>query len=201
MNASLKPAIAPARETLRVPTPDRRICLDAVLVLAAAEKIPGKHPRPSGVLPVLILIAESDFHDEAATSNLLPARSTVRTGLNVIVPGWVREFGTGDKDAEQNGMFTFGEVTVNVPTMEVSRNGRIVKLRCKEFQLLLHLLKNPRRVISRNELLKDVWGYQSYPTTRTVDNHILRLRQKLEREPNQPRHFVTIHGVGCRFLP
>jgi len=117
---------------------------------------------------------------------------------------WTRNVRSVARAAEQNGdalAFAFGEVTVDVPAMEVSRCGVMVALKHKEFKLLLHLLKHPRRVISRGELLKDVWGYESYPSTRTVDNHILRLRQKLEREPSQPRHFVTIHGVGYRFLP
>jgi DNA-binding response OmpR family regulator len=56
-------------------------------------------------------------------------------------------------------------------------------------------------VISRDELLNEVWGYESYPCTRTVDNHILRLRKKLEPEPRRPRHFRTVHGTGYKFLP
>jgi two-component system, OmpR family, alkaline phosphatase synthesis response regulator PhoP len=114
---------------------------------------------------------------------------------------WVRKATNASRAAAQGDAFAFGEITVDVPAMEVRNGGAIVALKCKEFKLLVHLLKNPRRVISRGELLRDVWGYESYPSTRTVDNHILRLRQKLEREPSQPRHFVTIHGVGYRFLP
>ena len=63
------------------------------------------------------------------------------------------------------------------------------------------MIKNARRAISRDELLNKVWGYENYPCTRTVDNHILKLRQKLEPDPNMPRHFLTVHGVGYRFLP
>src|SRR5947209_8520653 len=63
------------------------------------------------------------------------------------------------------------------------------------------LKQHAGRVISRNELLSEVWGYQNYPFTRTVDNHILRLRQKLETDPTQPIHFRTVHGVGYKFLP
>jgi DNA-binding response OmpR family regulator len=85
--------------------------------------------------------------------------------------------------------------------MEIHRNGRAVTLTRKEFQTLAYLIKNARRVISREELLNEVWGYESYPCTRTVDNHILRLRQKLERNPSRPVHFQTIHGAGYKFLP
>ena len=196
-----KSALATIPEATRVPQPDRKFSLDSVLMSATAEKILQKHPRPPGVLPVLILIAESEFHDKAATAKLLCAKAPARPAANVVLPGWAREIDTGPAKTEPNETFIFGNITVNVSTMEVCRGGAIVFLRCKEFQLLLYLLKNPRRVISRNELLKEVWGHNSYPTTRTVDNHVLRLRQKLEKEPNQPRHFVTIHGVGYRFLP
>ncbi len=60
---------------------------------------------------------------------------------------------------------------------------------------------NPERVLSREELLNDVWGYNSYPTTRTVDNQILKLRQKLEVDPANPRHLQTIYGAGYKFIP
>ena len=59
----------------------------------------------------------------------------------------------------------------------------------------------PSRVISREELLNQVWGYENYPSTRTVDNHVLRLRQKLESDPASPRYFLTMHGSGYKFMP
>jgi DNA-binding response OmpR family regulator len=97
--------------------------------------------------------------------------------------------------------FEFGGVTVCFSAMEIHRKGRPVTLTYKEFQTLAYLIKNPRRVISRDELLNEVWGYECYPCTRTVDNHILRLRKKLETEPARPRHFQTVHGAGYKFLP
>jgi len=69
-----------------------------------------------------------------------------------------------------------------------------------EFKLLRFLVQNAGRVISRDELLNEVWGYDNYPCTRTVDNHILRLRQKLELDPARPVHFHTVHGVGYKFV-
>src|ERR1700740_2793644 len=81
------------------------------------------------------------------------------------------------------------------------RNGWAVILTCKEFKTLAYLIKNPRRVISRDELLNKVWGYENYPCTRTVDNHILKLRRKLERDPSRPVHFRTVQGAGYKFLP
>jgi two-component system alkaline phosphatase synthesis response regulator PhoP len=116
----------------------------------------------------------------------------VRTGPPVPLP--VEWAGT---DPETH---SFGEVTVNIPEMTVRRRGKVVTLALKEFRMLEHFLKNPGRVIARDELLNEVWGYQNYPCTRTVDNHMLRLRQKLEAEPSRPKHFLTIHSSGYKFV-
>jgi DNA-binding response OmpR family regulator len=85
--------------------------------------------------------------------------------------------------------------------MEIHRYGRPVTLASNEFKTLAYLIKNSRRVISRDELLNEVWGYDNYPCTRTVDNHILNLRRKLEPEPADPVHFHTVHGAGYKCLP
>jgi DNA-binding response OmpR family regulator len=76
-----------------------------------------------------------------------------------------------------------------------------VKLTPAEYNLLTFFLQNADRVLTRDVILNSVWGYESYPNTRTVDAHVMRLRQKLEPEPSTPSHFVTVHGVGYRFLP
>lgn len=98
-------------------------------------------------------------------------------------------------------VYVFGDVMVDFSKMEITRGGEKIAVTAKEFKTLEFLTKNSGRVISRDELLNEVWGYQNYPTTRTVDNHILRLRQKLERNPSDPSHFLTVHGVGYKFVP
>lgn len=95
----------------------------------------------------------------------------------------------------------FSDVAVDFLKMEVQRNGQRVALTPQEFKLLKYLAQNAERVVSRDQLLSDVWGYSSYPSTRTVDSHILTLRQKLERDPANPVHFVTVHNVGYKFIP
>jgi DNA-binding response OmpR family regulator len=105
------------------------------------------------------------------------------------------------RNPDATDTFEFGGVKGCFSTMEIHRNGRLVILTCKEFKMLAYLIKNPRRVISRDELLNEVWGYENYPCTRTVDNHILRLRKKLETEPAHPKHFHTVHSSGYKFLP
>jgi DNA-binding response OmpR family regulator len=96
-------------------------------------------------------------------------------------------------------ILTFGEARIDFTSMEATRAGKAVTLTTQEFKLLKYLATSPGRVISREELLNEVWGYQNYPSTRTVDNHILRLRQKLEPDPASPRYFLTMHGSGYKF--
>jgi DNA-binding response OmpR family regulator len=99
-----------------------------------------------------------------------------------------------------NVSLSFGEVMVDFSKMQVSRAGKLVMLTAHEFKLLRFFLENAERVLTREELLNDVWGYNFYPSTRTVDNQILKLRQKLEADPANPAHFRTVHGVGYKFV-
>jgi len=96
----------------------------------------------------------------------------------------------------------FGDVCVDFARMEMSRSsGKPMALSIQEFKTLKCFLSNPGRILSRSELLREAWGYENYPSTRTVDNHVLRLRQKIERDPARPVHFLTVHRVGYKFVP
>jgi len=106
-----------------------------------------------------------------------------------------------DSSVEERMIACFGEVRVNLLTMEISRSEKPVVLTAQEFKLLKFFIKTPERIFSRNELLNEVWGYSNYPSSRTVDNHIWRLRRKLEATPSRPIHFLTIHGMGYKFVP
>jgi DNA-binding response OmpR family regulator len=105
------------------------------------------------------------------------------------------------KTADTNCVVVFGDVSVSFSALEVRRKGQPVVLTALEFKTLKYFIQNARRAISRDELLNEVWGYENYPCTRTVDNHILKLRQKLEQDPSRPVHFRTVHGAGYKFLP
>ena len=102
---------------------------------------------------------------------------------------------------EENNIVQFGRVSIDLMSVEVRRSDRSVSLTAMEFRVLRFFVTNPKRVISRDRLLNEVWGYQSYPCTRTVDNHVLKLRQKLEPQPAHPVHFQTVHGIGYKFIP
>jgi DNA-binding response OmpR family regulator len=94
----------------------------------------------------------------------------------------------------------FGQVAADFSAMEFSRGGEPVVLTAHEIKLLRYFIEHPERVVTREELLNDVWGYTSYPTTRTVDNQVMKLRQKLEADPARPIHFRTMHGIGYKFV-
>jgi DNA-binding response OmpR family regulator len=103
--------------------------------------------------------------------------------------------------AEPSTIIRFGEVRVDFLTMEITRSEKPIALTPQAFKLLRFFIQTPERVFSRNELLQGVWGYNNYPSTRTVDNHICVLRRKLEPTPHRPIHFLTVHGMGYKFVP
>jgi two-component system alkaline phosphatase synthesis response regulator PhoP len=99
-----------------------------------------------------------------------------------------------------NEKYAFGEVEVNVRSCQVLRKGQAIEFSSKEFELLKYFLIHTGETLSRDRLLEDVWGYDRFPTTRTVDAHIVRLRQKVEPKPEEPRFILTVHGTGYKFV-
>jgi len=93
-----------------------------------------------------------------------------------------------------------GPLHIDMRRSEVLRDGSPAALSSKEFQLLRYLLEHRGRAVGREELLKEVWGYTSAPSTRTVDVHVAWLRQKLENDPRQPKYILTVHGQGYKFV-
>ena len=159
-----------------------------------------KQAAPS--LPVVVLSAKSDVMDKVlllemgaddyVTKPFSPRELLAR--VRSAMRRSARVPSSGDRAA-------FDDVRVDFSKMELTRGGRPVQLTAQEFKILRFMLQNPERVISREELLNMVWGYQNYPSTRTVDNHILKLRQKLEKDPSNPVHFRTVHSAGYKFIP
>jgi two-component system, OmpR family, alkaline phosphatase synthesis response regulator PhoP len=93
----------------------------------------------------------------------------------------------------------YGSIRIDLRGTEVTRNGQPVNLSAREFQLLRYFVEHPGKTISRDELLRDVWGYSTETFTRTVDVHIASLRQKLENDPKQPHLILTVQGLGYKF--
>jgi len=94
---------------------------------------------------------------------------------------------------------SFGDVEVDFERRYIRRRGEELKFTRTEYNLLEFFLRNSDRPFTRDSILKNVWGYDVCPQTRTVDAHVVKLRQKLETDPSAPRHFLTIHGIGYRF--
>lgn len=94
----------------------------------------------------------------------------------------------------------FDDVVIDFKAYKAERNQIPLELSAREYRLLRYLVAKSGSVVTRDELLDEVWGYNSYPSTRTVDNHIARLRQKIEDNVESPRHILTVHGVGYRFV-
>jgi DNA-binding response OmpR family regulator len=157
--------------------------------------------RAAPGLPLLVLGATSDVVDKVVllemgaddyvTIPFSPRELLARTRALIRRASRIRP----------ENFCVFGNVLVDFSKMEVSCSGEVIPLTAKEYKTLEFLIKNAQRVISRDELLNEVWGYQNYPCTRTVDNHILRLRQKLESDSSNPVHLLTMHGVGYKFVP
>lgn len=152
-------------------------------------------------LPFIILSANSEAVDkilllEMGADDYVPLPFQPRELLARLRSLLRRARGAGGRR-----ICVFENVVVDFVRMDVTRGDEKVPLTAKEFRTLEFMTRHAHRVFSRDELLNEVWGYQNYPRTRTVDNHILRLRQKLENNPAEPRHFLTIHGVGYKFTP
>lgn len=97
-------------------------------------------------------------------------------------------------------VYRFSDIEVNIRSNEVRRDGTVIELSTKEFALLAYFIAHPVETLSRDRLLEAVWGYENYPNTRTVDTHIVHLRQKLEPNPEEPRFILTVHGSGYKFV-
>jgi DNA-binding response OmpR family regulator len=151
----------------------------------------------AAVIVLVPLSAARSKDDAVETTGNNSLVETSRTSvLDLIEKPAIPSTANGDESE-----LVFGDVRVSYSSMDASRKGEPVKLTRLEFKALKYFARNPGRVIARDELLKQVWGYENYPCTRTVDNHILRLRQKLEPDACRPFHFRTVHGVGYKFLP
>ena len=95
----------------------------------------------------------------------------------------------------------FGDIEIDVERRIVKKGPAEVKMTPAEYNLLLYFVQNQNKPLTRDMILNSVWGYDSFPNTRTVDAHVVKLRQKLEPDANVPKHFITVHGIGYRFLP
>ena len=97
--------------------------------------------------------------------------------------------------------YSFGNVILDFKKYETTVDGKAIKLSAKEYAIMKYLIQRKDQVVHRHELLDDVWGYKTFPTTRTVDNYILDLRKKLEENPSEPKYILSVRGAGYKFCP
>lgn len=156
------------------------------------------HLRASNPQTAIIVLSQGDEVDrilllESGADDCVVKPISVRE-LLARIKALLRRTVTSDRTIR------FGDVEIDPVRRTVTRCGKPVTLTPCEYKLLLFFLHNADRPLTRDTLLNFVWGYEQYPNTRTVDAHVMKLRSKFEPERSVPRHFVTIHGVGYRFL-
>jgi len=177
------------------------IILDLLLPGKSGQELCQEMKRVAPHIPIIVLSAKIDEVDKVlmlelgaddyVTKPFSPRELVARVRVAV------RRL---QHKCSESEVLKFDDIEINFFAMELRRAGRNVSVTAQEFKILRFLLDNEERVISRSELLDKVWGYRCYPTTRTVDTHIFRLRKKLEHDPGEPVHLHTVHGVGYKFV-
>jgi two-component system alkaline phosphatase synthesis response regulator PhoP len=169
-----------------------------------------QHLRKDGILtPVLILTARGEESDKVLGFRLGADDYVTKpfgvmellARVEAILRRTRRPPSDGDEESEGGDQTVFGRITVDARARIVARDGQQVSLTPKELDLLLALIRRGGAVASRLDLLKEVWGHRAAVVSRTVDTHVSELRRKLEEEPSNPRHILTVHKAGYRFHP
>lgn len=189
-----------ALENIKTARPDL-VLLDLGLPGMSGRDVCEQVRRSSATLPIIVVSAKTDVWDKVLLLELGANDYVTKPFSPRELLARVRVALRGSQGTSTLEGTSFGDVIVDFAKMDVTRKGQPVTLTAQEFRVLKYFVQNPERVISREELLNEVWGYTNYPSTRTVDNHVLKLRQKLERDAESPQYFRTVHTVGYKFVP
>jgi DNA-binding response OmpR family regulator len=191
--------------------PPNVVVLDLKLPGLSGKELCRSFKTEMPAVPIVVLSANADVDDKVVllelgaddyvTKPFSPKELLARVRRAMRRNTRKQPLAANAEAASPHDVLTFGDVEIDFTSMEGRRAGKPVSMTAQEFKLLRFLSRSTDRVISREELLNEVWGYQNYPSTRTVDNHVLRLRQKLEPDPAHPRFFVTVHSAGYKFVP
>ncbi|HWF92624.1 MAG TPA: response regulator transcription factor [Terriglobales bacterium] len=177
------------------------IVLDVMMPRMSGLDVCKQLKAKQSTVPIIMLTARGQEVDkvvglELGADDYVTKPFSIRE-LLARVNAVLRRAKSNGQEAEQ---YAFGDVEVNVRSCQVIRAGKLLEFSTKEFDLLKYFLVHRGETLSRDRLLEDVWGYEHFPTTRTVDTHILRLRQKVEPKPDDPRYILTVHGTGYKFV-
>jgi DNA-binding response OmpR family regulator len=178
------------------------ILLDVMLPQASGFELCRTVRSRDARIPIIMLTARSDEADrvlglDLGADDYVSKPFSVRELLARVRAQLRRE---GINDEPDDSEFIVGEVRINLRTGSVTRRNRHLELSAHEFELLRYLIAHRGEVVSREQLLRDVWGYSQLSVTRTVDNYIFRLRTHIEPRPHDPRFIVTVHGSGYRLV-
>jgi DNA-binding response OmpR family regulator len=187
-------------EMFRAATPSVLV-LDLSLPGTPGQDVCREISQAAPSVPIIILSAKTEVMDKVLLLELGAHDYVTKPFSPRELLARVRTAMLRSTRAPLTETFAFGDVKVDFAKMELWREGNLVQLTSQEFKVLKFMIQNAERVLSREELLNHVWGYRNYPSTRTVDNHILRLRQKVEKDPANPLHFRTVHSSGYKFVP
>jgi two-component system, OmpR family, alkaline phosphatase synthesis response regulator PhoP len=181
--------------------PPALVVLDLKLPQVTGREVCREIRKIAPALPILVLSATTDEVDKVLLLELGADDYVTKPFSPKELLARVRVALRRSQRPTVADQYAFDDISVDFLKMELKRAGKVIVMTPQEFKTLKYFVQNPERVIKRDELLNEVWGYENYPSTRTVDNHILRLRQKLEADPENPVHFRTVHGAGYKFLP
>jgi DNA-binding response OmpR family regulator len=181
--------------------PPALVVLDLKLPQVTGREVCREIRKAAPALPIVVLSATTDEVDKVLLLELGADDYVTKPFSPKELLARVRVALRRSQRSVVPDQYAFADISVDFLKMELKRAGKAVVMTPQEFKMLKYFVQNPERVIKRDELLNEVWGYEHYPSTRTVDNHILRLRQKLEADPENPVHFRTVHGAGYKFLP
>jgi DNA-binding response OmpR family regulator len=190
-------------------SPPGAVVLDLKLPGISGKELCREFKALAANIPIVVLSANSDTKDKVlllelgaddyVTKPFSPKEllARVRRAMRRSGP---RSAPITQPTEKPHDVLNFGQASVNFTSMEATNGGTAVTLTVQEFKLLKFLASSPGHVFSRDELLNQVWGYTNYPSSRTVDNHVLRLRQSLEPDPANPRFLLTVHGAGYKLV-
>lgn len=190
-----------ALEAVRGNNPDL-VLLDVMMPKLDGLEVCRRIRQAGFIMPVLMLTAKTQEIDivrglEAGADDYVAKPFSIRE-LLARIRALLRRTGTGTKLSK---VLRIGEVTVDLVKGKVERGSDTANLGHFELEILKTLVEHAEHVVERNKLLDDIWGLEGFPGTRTVDNHIVSLRRKLEEDPKHPRHIVTVHSIGYKFVP